>query len=149
MTRRNRSAGCTVCTCGTVMTSAMFRHLHFPENLHQGMCLKTPVRTSNAKRKAASTAQVSGDSFQRLPVFAPPASALIGTLLVNLTYRSTFTSRISSIPVPKGCANFRNIARGYPPDDQQRRRWESLFVRKPPDARPAHLLLGTTGTRHN
>jgi hypothetical protein len=59
----------------------MFRYLHFPENLHQGMCLKTPVRTSSAKSSATTTAQVSNDSFQRLPVFPAAASALIGTLL--------------------------------------------------------------------
>jgi hypothetical protein len=81
MTRKNRSAGWTGCTCGTVTTSAIFRYLHFPEILHQGMCLKTPVRTSSAKSKATITAQVSSDSFQRLSVFPAAISALIGMLL--------------------------------------------------------------------
>jgi hypothetical protein len=61
----------------------MLQSLHLPENFHQGTCLTTPVRTSRASRKATSTAQVSSDSFQRLPVFPASASALIGMLLTN------------------------------------------------------------------
>jgi hypothetical protein len=59
----------------------MFRNLHFPEIHHQGMCLRTPVRTSSAKSNATTTAQVSGDSFQRLPGFPVATSALMVTLL--------------------------------------------------------------------
>jgi hypothetical protein len=59
----------------------MFRFLHFPEIRHQGMCLKTPVRTSSANKNATSTAQVSSDSFHRLAGFPATTSALIGMLL--------------------------------------------------------------------
>jgi hypothetical protein len=59
----------------------MFRFLHFPEILHQGMCLKTPVRTSSANKNATSTAQVSSDTFHRLAVFPGTIPALIGMLL--------------------------------------------------------------------
>jgi hypothetical protein len=61
----------------------MFRYLHFPENLYQGMCLKTPVRTSSAKSKATTTAQVSNDNFQRLPDFPADSSLLIVALLTT------------------------------------------------------------------
>src|SRR4029077_12163370 len=58
-----------------------FRYLHFPENLHQGICLKTPVRTNSANKNATSTAHVSSDSFHRLADFPSATSALIGALL--------------------------------------------------------------------
>ena len=47
---------------------------------HQGKCLKMPARINRAARNAASTAQVSSDSFQRLllPAFT---SVLIALLL--------------------------------------------------------------------
>src|SRR5260370_39940939 len=61
----------------------MFRYLHFPENLHHGICLKTPTRTSSASRNATSTAQVSSDSFHLLAVFPATASVLITILLTN------------------------------------------------------------------
>jgi hypothetical protein len=60
----------------------MVRDLHFPEILHQGICLKTPARTNSAKSNATTTAQVSSDSFQRLSVFLATTSALIDILLI-------------------------------------------------------------------
>jgi len=59
----------------------MFRQLHFFKNLHQGTCLKTPVRTSSAKRNATSTAQVSSDGFHRLPLFNTSTSVVMDILL--------------------------------------------------------------------
>jgi len=49
--------------------------------IQHGMCFKTAVHTSSAKRKATSTAQVSSDGFQRLPDFPATTSALIVVLL--------------------------------------------------------------------
>ena len=42
--------------------------LRFFRNHHHGICLKTPARINRAARNAASTAQVSSDSLQRLPL---------------------------------------------------------------------------------
>src|SRR4029077_11662050 len=47
-------------------------------NIHyQGMCLKTPARIKSAARNAASTAQVSSDTFQRFPLLTDFTSVLI------------------------------------------------------------------------